>query len=289
MGAEAIRKEPIPAPAVDEHSPTAHSETAVFAGGCFWGTPAVFERVKGVIATTAGYSGGSASTATTTRSPPKPPTTPNPSKSSTIPRASPTASSSASSSPSTTPPPSTARAPTSAPPTAPPSSTPTTSRSASPNAYIAQLDAAHACRNKIVTQVVPLKAFYRAEDYHQDYAAKESQQPLHPGLRPSQDRHPQRTIPRTIPGLQTQIVRLSFLLSHPKTASSRPKQRTVSSSVAQWRSLLAKSKGPRICYCFCSYPLLVRRRRSIFVIFSLCTTYCVTSPSGSSVGLSISA
>src|ERR1700677_3852898 len=39
-------------------------ETAIFAGGCFWGTQSVFERVKGVIATTAGYSGGSAATAT---------------------------------------------------------------------------------------------------------------------------------------------------------------------------------------------------------------------------------
>ena len=39
-------------------------ETAVFAGGCFWGTQSVFERVKGVVATTAGYSGGSAATAT---------------------------------------------------------------------------------------------------------------------------------------------------------------------------------------------------------------------------------
>ncbi len=39
-------------------------ETAVFAGGCFWGTQAVFERVKGVEATTAGYAGGSVATAT---------------------------------------------------------------------------------------------------------------------------------------------------------------------------------------------------------------------------------
>jgi peptide-methionine (S)-S-oxide reductase len=39
-------------------------QTAVFAGGCFWGTQSVFERVKGVVATTAGYSGGSAATAT---------------------------------------------------------------------------------------------------------------------------------------------------------------------------------------------------------------------------------
>ena len=37
-------------------------------------------------------------------------------------------------------------------------------------AYIAQLDAAHVFPNPIVTQVVPLKAFYEAEEYHQDYA-----------------------------------------------------------------------------------------------------------------------
>lgn len=36
-------------------------------------------------------------------------------------------------------------------------------------AYIAQLAAAKVFKNKIVTQVVPLKAFYPAEDYHQDY------------------------------------------------------------------------------------------------------------------------
>jgi len=39
-------------------------ETAIFAGGCFWGTQAVFQHVKGVIKTTAGYAGGSAATAT---------------------------------------------------------------------------------------------------------------------------------------------------------------------------------------------------------------------------------
>ena len=39
-------------------------EGAVFAGGCFWGTQAVFERVKGVTKTTVGYAGGSAATAT---------------------------------------------------------------------------------------------------------------------------------------------------------------------------------------------------------------------------------
>ena len=39
-------------------------------------------------------------------------------------------------------------------------------------AYIAQLEKAHSFPHQIVTQVVPLKAFYRAEGYHQDYAAR---------------------------------------------------------------------------------------------------------------------
>src|SRR6267142_4535357 len=38
-------------------------ETAVVAGGCFWGIQAVFEHLKGVIRATSGYSGGSADTA----------------------------------------------------------------------------------------------------------------------------------------------------------------------------------------------------------------------------------
>jgi peptide-methionine (S)-S-oxide reductase len=35
-------------------------QTAVFAGGCFWGIQGVFQHVKGVSETTAGYAGGSA-------------------------------------------------------------------------------------------------------------------------------------------------------------------------------------------------------------------------------------
>src|SRR5271163_5064840 len=62
FGAE--RKEPLPAPTLDEQHPTAKHETAVFAGGCFWGVQTTFQRIKGVTATTAGYSGGSSSTAT---------------------------------------------------------------------------------------------------------------------------------------------------------------------------------------------------------------------------------
>ncbi len=49
---------PLPKPAVDESAGAAKSETAVFAGGCFWGIQLLFEHVKGVTKTTAGYSGG---------------------------------------------------------------------------------------------------------------------------------------------------------------------------------------------------------------------------------------
>lgn len=39
-------------------------QTAVFAGGCFWGVDAVFKHVKGVVNVESGYAGGSAETAT---------------------------------------------------------------------------------------------------------------------------------------------------------------------------------------------------------------------------------
>ena len=38
-------------------------DTAVFAGGCFWGIQAVFEHVHGVVRATSGYAGGDARTA----------------------------------------------------------------------------------------------------------------------------------------------------------------------------------------------------------------------------------
>lgn len=38
-------------------------QTAILAGGCFWGVQAVFQHVKGVISATSGYAGGSAATA----------------------------------------------------------------------------------------------------------------------------------------------------------------------------------------------------------------------------------
>ena len=49
----------IPAAATDEPRAKAPGkETAVVAGGCFWGVQAVFQHVKGVISATSGYAGG---------------------------------------------------------------------------------------------------------------------------------------------------------------------------------------------------------------------------------------
>ncbi len=54
----------IPDPAYDAPlAQTKGEQTAVLAGGCFWGVEAVFEHVKGVNKATSGYSGGSADTA----------------------------------------------------------------------------------------------------------------------------------------------------------------------------------------------------------------------------------
>lgn len=48
-----------PAPAV--LAPVSgHRETAIFAGGCFWGVEGVFSHVKGVVTATSGYTGGRA-------------------------------------------------------------------------------------------------------------------------------------------------------------------------------------------------------------------------------------
>ena len=179
MGAFAAeRKEPIPAAVVDEPKTAAHHEKAVFAGGCFWGTQAVFQRVKGVEKTTAGYAGGSAQTATydqvtteTTGHAESLEIVFDPAKISygTLLRVFFSA----------------AHDPTQLNRQGP--DVGTSYRSAIfytseeqkkiAEAYIAQLDAAKAFPAKIVTQVVPLKAFYAGEDYHQDYALKNPDNP----------------------------------------------------------------------------------------------------------------
>jgi peptide-methionine (S)-S-oxide reductase len=178
----AASKAPIPAPAIDENiNNTTHasgSATAVFAGGCFWGVQSVYNRVKGVTATTAGYSGGSASTATydqvtteTTGHAESLKIVFDPAKISygTLLRIFF----------------SVVHDPTQLNRQGPDVGTSYRSAIFYTNeeqhriaaAYIAQLDAAHVFPAKIVTQVVPLKAFYDGEDYHQDYADKNPNNP----------------------------------------------------------------------------------------------------------------
>jgi peptide-methionine (S)-S-oxide reductase len=165
-------KTPVPAASLDAGlAKTPGKQTAVFAGGCFWGTQSVFERVKGVVATTAGYTGGSASTATydqvtteTTGHAESVEVVYDPSRITygqllriffSV-----------------------AHDPTQLNRQGPDVGTSYRSAIFYSNdeqkriatAYIAQLDAAKVFPRKIVTQVTPLKGFYRAEDYHQDYA-----------------------------------------------------------------------------------------------------------------------
>jgi len=53
----------IPPPAVDEAAAAAATETAVLAGGCFWGVQGVYQHTKGVLNAVSGYAGGSEATA----------------------------------------------------------------------------------------------------------------------------------------------------------------------------------------------------------------------------------
>jgi peptide-methionine (S)-S-oxide reductase len=170
--ASAASGTPVPAPTTDTTlSQKSGKQTAVFAGGCFWGTQAVFERVKGVLKTTTGYSGGSASSATydqvtteTTGHAESVQVVFDPAKITygqllriffSV-----------------------AHDPTELNRQGPDVGTSYRSAIFYANdeqkrlatAYIQQLDQAHIFPRPIVTQVVPLKGFYRAEDYHQDYA-----------------------------------------------------------------------------------------------------------------------
>jgi peptide-methionine (S)-S-oxide reductase len=166
------RKGPIPAAKVDASlAASSGKETAVFAGGCFWGTQSVFERVKGVLKTTAGYSGGSAATATysqvtteTTGHAESVEVVYDPAKitygqllriffsvvhdPTELNRQGPDVGTSYRSAIFYT----------------------SDEQKRIATDYIQQLDAAKAFPAPIVTQVTPLKGFYRAEDYHQDYA-----------------------------------------------------------------------------------------------------------------------
>jgi len=53
----------VPPPAVDNPKISASTQTAVLAGGCFWGVQGVYQHVRGVQQVLSGYSGGTRETA----------------------------------------------------------------------------------------------------------------------------------------------------------------------------------------------------------------------------------
>ena len=168
----------LPPPAVDAAASTAARETAVFAGGCFWGVQAVFQHTQGVLNAVSGYSGGQKETARyasigsgRTGHAESVQVTYDP-KHITYGKLLQIYFS-------------VAHDPTQLNRQGP--DTGTQYRSAIfyqgadqqqvAERYIAQLDAAKSFPAKIVTQLVPLTAFYPAEAYHQDYATLNPQSP----------------------------------------------------------------------------------------------------------------
>ena len=170
---------PFPNPTVDiALAKERTSETVVLAGGCFWGVEAVFEHVKGVFDVVSGYAGGTADTAqyetvSTGRTghaeavrityDPSQVTygqllkvffsvAHNPTELN-------------------------RQGPDTGPQYRSAIFTTNDEQKRVARAYIEQLNAAHAFSRPIVTQVVPLPAFYAAEAYHQDYAAQNPTKP----------------------------------------------------------------------------------------------------------------
>ncbi len=159
----------LPNPAVDQTRTDKKTETVVFAGGCFWGIQAVFDATKGVSSAISGYSGGSKANAQyeivssgTTGHAESVQVTFDPSQISfgqllqiyfSV------------------------HDPTQLNHQDPDDGTQyrseifysTDDQKRVAEAYIQQLDGARAFPKHIVTKVAPLQAFYRAEDYHQDY------------------------------------------------------------------------------------------------------------------------
>lgn len=162
----------LPAPAFDPPA-VAVQETAVFAGGCFWGVQAVFQHTRGVLNAVSGYAGGKKETARyqmvvsgQTGHAESVQVTYDPKQVSygrllqiyfSV-----------------------AHDPTQlnrqGPDHGPQYRSAIFYRDANQKQvaerYIAQLEAARAFPAKIVTQLAPLTAFYDAEDYHQDYATR---------------------------------------------------------------------------------------------------------------------
>jgi peptide-methionine (S)-S-oxide reductase len=169
----------IPDPAQDTPLAKASTQaTVVFAGGCFWGIQAVFKHVKGVTSATSGYSGGNATTAHyeivstgQTGHAESVKVVYDPAKISfgqllkvffSV-----------------------AHDPTELNRQGPDSGTQYRSvifftdaeQKRVAQSYIVQLDGAKAFPRHIVTQLVPLQAFYPAEDYHQNYAELHPNEP----------------------------------------------------------------------------------------------------------------
>jgi peptide-methionine (S)-S-oxide reductase len=170
---------PLPDPQIDAPLAKASgTRTAVFAGGCFWGVEAVFRHVKGVTQVVSGYSGGSADTARydevssgSTGHAESVRISYDPSRISygrllqvffSV-----------------------AHDPTELNRQGPDTGTQYRSAVFFANdeqkrvaeAYMAQLQRARAFSRPVVTQVTPLKAFYEAEAYHQDYLARHPSEP----------------------------------------------------------------------------------------------------------------
>jgi peptide-methionine (S)-S-oxide reductase len=167
----------LPPPATDVQT-QAKTATAVFAGGCFWGVEAVFERLKGVQSAVSGFAGGEKRTAHydmvsdgNTGHAESVEVTYDPSQISygkllqvffAV-----------------------AHDPTELNRQGPDEGTQYRSaifyvdaeQKRVAEAYIQQLDAAKVFRRKIVTQVTPLKGFYPAEGYHQHYFDLHPSQP----------------------------------------------------------------------------------------------------------------
>ena len=167
----------IPAPAADLQAPEG-VQTAVLAGGCFWGVQGVFQHTAGVVNAVSGYAGGSKSTADygtvssgTTGHAESVQIKYDPKQISygkilqiffSV-----------------------AHDPTQLNRQGPDSGTQyrsaifTTSdeQKKVAEAYVAQLDAAKVYKQPIVTKVGPLEGFYPAEAYHQDYLTLHPNQP----------------------------------------------------------------------------------------------------------------
>ena len=170
---------PLPDPVVDTPvAKTKATQTAVLAGGCFWGVEAVFEHVKGVTQVTSGYAGGSAETAQY-----------NTVSSGTTKHAE---SVSISYDPSQitygqllkvffsvahNPTELNRQGPDTGPQYRSAIFYANDEQKRVAHAYIAQLQAAKAFPRPIVTEVVPLQAYYPAEAYHQDYVVHHPNQP----------------------------------------------------------------------------------------------------------------